>query len=425
VASGRSEPARASTAGPADGGVREGGVREAGVREAAEALVTAQVLGEPMPTRVRVAVVGLGWAGRSIWLPRLADHASFEVVAAVDPSPDARAALTAADPGAVGASRRGGASGTGIAILERISELRASTVDLAVVAVPNHRHAEVAVDLLLAGVPVFLEKPVCLSSTEAEALAAAEASTGATLLAGSAARARADIMALYDVVASLGDIRHVEASWVRARGVPDAGGWFTQRRLAGGGALVDLGWHLLDTIAPIVGAGGFTQAVGTVSDDFVRNASWGAAWRHTESAPKSDGDVEDTARAFLVGDNGVSVALRASWASHQARDATVITVEGSAGVATLTCTFGFSPNRRPGSTLTVVRAGETLAVPLLEEPIGSEYRRQLDELPAMLADPDQLGRAIAEATPTIAAIERIYDSARLACPPIPMARLGG
>jgi oxidoreductase len=310
-------------------------------------------------------------------------------------------------------------------VLERIRDLRASAVDLAVVAVPNHRHAEVAVDLLLAGVPVFLEKPVCLSTAQAEALAAAEISTSATLLAGSAARTRADVLALYGVVASLGEVRHVEASWVRARGVPDAGGWFTQRRLSGGGSLVDLGWHLLDTIAPIVGAGEFPQAIGTVSDDFVRNASWGAAWRHTEAAAPGEGDVEDTARAFLVGDNGVSVALRASWASHQARDATVITVEGSAGVATLTCTFGFSPNRRPGSTLTVTRAGETVDVPLVDEPIGTEYRRQLDELPAMLADPDQLGRAIAEARPTIAAIERIYDSARLARPAIPMARPGG
>jgi oxidoreductase len=394
------------------------------------------VLGEPMPTRVRVAVVGLGWAGRSIWLPRLAGHPSFQVVAAVDPSPAARAALAAGDlaapdgaDGADGADRGAGGGagrgGAGVELLERVDDLRASTVDLAVVAVPNHRHAEVALDLLRAGVPVFLEKPVCLSAAEAEALAAAEASTGATLLAGSAARARADIRALYDLVPSLGEVRHVEASWVRARGVPDAGGWFTRRRLSGGGALVDLGWHLLDTIAPIVGAGGFVQAVGTISDDFVGNASWGAAWRHTEAASDADGDVEDTARAFLVGDNGVSVALRASWASHQARDTTVISVEGSAGMATLTCTFGFSPNRRPGSTLTVTRAGGTRAVPLADEPIGGEYRRQLDDLPAMLADPDQLGRAIIEARPTIAAIERIYDSARLARPAIPMARFGG
>jgi oxidoreductase len=385
----------------------------------------AQTVSEECPagaaTRVRVALVGLGWAGRSIWAPRLAEHPSFEVTVALDPDPAARAAF-AAELTALGAP----AASCGA----RAREPLAAAVDLAIVAVPNHRHAEIAADLLRSGVPVFLEKPVCLSTAQADELAAAEASTGATLLAGSAARDRADVAALYEVAATLGEIRHVEASWVRARGVPDAGGWFTRRELSGGGSLVDLGWHLLDTVAPVVGASGFAQAIGTTSDDFVRNASWSASWRETDEAglgpgPASAGDVEDTARAFLVGDNGVSVALRASWASHQALDATVITIEGSAGVATLTCTFGFSPNRRPGSTLTVTRAGETRDVPLPAEEVGAEYRRQLDRLPALLADPDQLGRAIAEARPTIAAIERVYDSARLTRTPIPMARVGG
>ncbi|NEB74847.1 gfo/Idh/MocA family oxidoreductase, partial [Streptomyces sp. SID14478] len=36
---------------------------------------------------VRTAVVGLGWAGRELWLPRLARHAGFDVVAVVDPAP--------------------------------------------------------------------------------------------------------------------------------------------------------------------------------------------------------------------------------------------------------------------------------------------------------------------------------------------------
>ena len=32
---------------------------------------------------VRVAVVGLGWAGRELWLPLLREHNDFKVVAAV------------------------------------------------------------------------------------------------------------------------------------------------------------------------------------------------------------------------------------------------------------------------------------------------------------------------------------------------------
>ncbi|OHV41157.1 oxidoreductase [Parafrankia colletiae] len=367
-----------------------------------------------MDGTVRVAVVGLGWAGRSIWLPRLRDHPAFEVVALVDPDPGTRAEVAAELAAGVGA-------GVGVDVLAHPAELTRSAVDLAVVAVPNHLHSPVAVGLLAAGVPVFVEKPVCLRTAEAETLAAAELAGGAVLLAGSAARFRADVRALYGIAEQLGTIRHVDVSWVRARGVPDAGGWFTRRDLAGGGALLDLGWHLLDAAAPLVGTDGFVHAVGTVSGDFVADAAWSASWRHPDDAAGSrpGGNVEDTVRAFLVSGTGVSVALRASWASHEPLDGTVVRVEGSAGSAELRCTFGFSPNRHPRSTLTWTKNGTTTSVDVPTEPIGAEYRRQLDELPAQLADPTRRGAAVAQARSTIAAIEKIYESAGLAQSAVP------
>ncbi|WP_230202743.1 Gfo/Idh/MocA family protein [Parafrankia discariae] len=355
---------------------------------------------------VRVAVVGLGWAGRSIWLPRLRDHPRFTVAAAVDLDVDARAAVAA--------------DGVDAPLLASPDLLRPDEIDLAVVAVPNHLHSAVGGQLLAAGLPVFLEKPVCLSGAQADELARAERAGGAALLAGSAARCRADVRALYTLARACGTIRHVELAWVRARGVPDAGGWFTDTARAGGGALLDLGWHLLDTVAPLVGTAAFTQVVGTVSADFVRSGVGGASWRHAgdpdsgrhEAARRRRGDVEDTARGFLVTETGVSVSLRASWASHEALDSTVIRVEGSAGTATLSCTFGFSPNRRDGSVLTYKRDGDTVRVPVPTEPVGAEYARQLDELPGLLADPGTRGRAVAEARRAVDAVERFYRSAR-------------
>lgn len=349
---------------------------------------------------VRVAVVGLGWAARSIWLPRLHAHPAFTVGAVVDPDP-AACALAVQDL----ADTR---------LFASVDELTPRDADLAVVAVPNHLHADIACRLLTRGIPAFVEKPVCLDSEEARRLVVAENAGGAVLLAGSAARHRADVLALRELVAGLGRLRHIEVSWVRARGIPDAGGWFTRRSLSGGGALVDLGWHLLDTVSPLLGEAGFEQALATVSDDFVRSSAARAAWRDTAPvAAESDSDVEDTVRGFIVTDGGVSVSLRASWASHEPRDVTVIRVDGSAGSATLRCTFGFSPNRVP-SELTVLRDGEAGAVPVPHEEVGAEYVRQLDALPALLADPASRGRAAAETLRTIQVIERLYDSARAA-----------
>ncbi|MFD9237304.1 Gfo/Idh/MocA family protein [[Kitasatospora] papulosa] len=348
---------------------------------------------------VRIALVGLGWAATSIWLPRLRRHPGYTVTAVVDPAPGAAEVLRE--------------EGTDALLLPDIGQLPRELVDLAVVAVPNHLHATVAAGLLDRGIPVFLEKPVCLSSAEGRRLAAAERAGGAVLLAGSAARYRADVTALRGTVEKLGAIRHVDLEWTRARGVPDAGGWFTRSSLAGGGALLDLGWHLLDTLTSLVGPTRFDQVVGTVSGDFVNAGSARAAWRDDEPAgDTAAGDVEDTARGFLVTDEGVSVALRASWASHAATDVTRIRVEGSDGTASLECTFGFSPNRVAVPTVTHTRDGITTEVPVRTEEIGAEYVRQLDALPGLLADPAMRGRAADDAARTVGVVERIYGSAR-------------
>jgi oxidoreductase len=346
----------------------------------------------------RVAVVGLGWSGRELWLPLLRGHRDFEVVAVVDPDPAARA---------------GAVESTGVPAHPTIDALGARSVDLAVVAVPNHLHAEVAASLLGRGISAFVEKPVCLTTAEADVLAAAERD-GGMLLAGSAASHRADVRALAGLVPELGDVRHVDLAWVRARGVPKAGGWFTERGKAGGGALVDLGWHLLDALTAILGPARIQRVLGATSDDFIRSDGWSAAWRQDPCAPRTAGDVEDTARGFLVREDGVSVSLRASWASHEARDVSTIRVEGSVGTAQLRCTFGFSPNRQPESDLTVTREGATVRMTVPEEPIGAEYQRQLDGIPAILADPANRGRLIGQARGTVQTIESFYESATAA-----------
>ncbi len=346
-----------------------------------------------MSKPIRVAVVGLGWAVRSIWLPRLLSHPGYAVTALVDPDQQARAAV--ADVGAPA--------------FADAADL--TDVDLAVVAVPNHLHARMAAALLARGINVFVEKPVCLSSEEALTLTGAERTHQGTLLAGSAARYRHDVQRLYTEVTKVGAVRHIEVSWVRARGVPGMGGWFTDRSRAGGGALLDLGWHLLDVTGPLIGEAPFTEAVATTSDDFLYSGEDRAAWRQ-ETVRSGRRDVEDTARGFLVTDDGISIALRASWASHERFDATSIRVDGHAGTVNLRCTFGFSPNREGPSALTVTSQGETEQLPLAQEPIGAEYDRQLDQILLQLADPASKGRAMAEATRTIRVIERLYESAR-------------
>ena len=209
-----------------------------------------------------------------------------------------------------------------------------------------------------------------------------------------------------------GSIRHIEASWVRARGIPSVGGWFTRRESSGGGALVDLGWHLLDVIHRLLGSLSFDQVAAATTADFIADGPT-ATWRDDAgSSNPVTRDVEDTARGFFVTSAGASVGLHVGWISHEPRDVTSIEVEGTKATARLRCTFGFSPQRVDRSTLSLTREGRTEAIPVLTPPIGAEYDRQFDVIRAQLADPDESrGQAITDAMATVSLLERLYDSA--------------
>jgi 3-amino-5-hydroxybenzoic acid synthesis related protein len=352
------------------------------------------VSGQPSAAPLRVAVVGAGWAARSIWLPRLRAHPAITLAALADP--DAAAWVLAA--------------GEGVAHVARAEDLRAREIDLAIVAVPNHLHTAVAETLLRAGISVFVEKPVCLTSAEADRLAAAEFASGAVLLAGSAAAYRADVRAMLNAAGQIGKLRHISLGWVRARGIPGGPGWFTRRRTSGGGALMDLGWHLLDVVGPLLGTARFRQVVGSVSGDYVNDGSASARWRQ-DGPSRLGSDVEDTAHGFLLPQEGPSVTVATSWASHRRDDITTIVLEGSTGTLSLRCTFGFSPSRQDRPVLTLTRHGQDTELPLPDEPIGVEYDRLVDDLPRRLANPAMRGRPIREAARTIDTIERLYAAA--------------
>ncbi|GAA3009910.1 Gfo/Idh/MocA family protein [Streptomyces fulvorobeus] len=354
---------------------------------------------------LRTAVLGAGWVSRTIWVPLLEAHPAFEVTALVDADPAAARAL--APPGRevfVGASP---------------DELAGLPLDLAVVALPNDLHVPVARALLARGVPVYVEKPVCRTAAEARDLAEA-ARSGAGVYAGSAARHRADVRALAELLPSLGDLRALGLDWTRASGIPQRDGWFTDRRLAGGGALLDLGWHLLDVGLDLLGRPGVTAALGAVSGDWLGDAGATADWsrrgREGATPTRTAADlVEDSARGFLLTDTGVAVSVEARWASHQAVDSTTLTVEGTKGVAVLRGTFGFSPHRVPRSSLTVLRRGERTEVPLPDEPVGIEYERLVEHLARRLTGAGAAtgadGGSLAEIGVIASCVDRIYGAA--------------
>lgn len=343
---------------------------------------------------IRVGFVGLGWVVQRIWLPAVLARQDWTVVGAVEPNAAAFEEVQRQQL---------------VKRCSNIAHLMQERPDLVIVASPNAMHASHTIALLEQGIAVLVEKPACLSESEAAEICTASRRGDAPLFVSHAARYRADIGELRKLVTSdrIGQVRCLELSWVRARGVPSRVGWFTSVQQSGGGVLMDLGWHIVDLGQWILGQPRVESVTAIASRDFLGQPNADAAWRNDIAiAAESAQDVEDTVFAFLRTDSGIGINLHLAWASHEAIDTTAVVVHGTRGTARLRTTFGFSPNRVASPSLSVSACGNLDAVPIPETPIGQEYGLLLSDIATnypfayvhdnMLADMRQLTSVISQ-----------------------------
>jgi predicted dehydrogenase len=126
-------------------------------------------------------------------------------------------------------------------------------VEAAVVATPNALHAPQTIALLHNGKHVIVEKPMATSLDDCDQMIEASRTGGGSLMVAHCWRFRDEVIAMRDRIASgeLGDIVKTRGYGVHAAWGPS--GWFTDPELAGGGALVDMGVHAIDTARFLLG----------------------------------------------------------------------------------------------------------------------------------------------------------------------------
>ncbi len=129
--------------------------------------------------------------------------------------------------------------------------LKDGSVDALIICTPNFLHALVAVAALKAGVHVLVEKPMAMNAKEAAQMVAAGTRSGALLMVAHCWRFDRDVLWLKSQVKKLGNIIRTKGYGVHVNWGPS--GWFTQKELAGGGALADMGIHALDTARFLLG----------------------------------------------------------------------------------------------------------------------------------------------------------------------------
>ena len=197
------------------------------------------------------------------------------------------------------------------------------SIDAVYIAVPNALHMPVATMALTAGKQVLLDKPFALTLAEAESMVALAKQQDRVLMLGMNHRFDPSVQRARWLVqqGKLGGIYHAKAQWTRRSGIPRMGSWFTHQAMAGGGALLDIGVHVLDATLYILDCFEPLTVSGQVATRFgnrgLGEGGWGKSDREYQQF-----DVDDFASAFIrlrnaQGDT-IALTLDVSWASHRA-----------------------------------------------------------------------------------------------------------
>ncbi|MBB5830557.1 Gfo/Idh/MocA family protein [Brachybacterium aquaticum] len=276
------------------------------------------------PTRkLRAGVIGLGWAGQQ----HVAAYAA-------DPTVDL-VAVSAMEEHLL--AEHGDAHDIPGRYRDWKQMIAEAELDVVSIATPTFLHAPMAIHALDAGLHVLTEKPMAENGETAATMVEAARRAGRVLDVSFNHRRRGDVTALKQVVDSgvLGKLYYAKAGWVRRQGIPGLGTWFTKAQSSGGGALMDIGIHMLDMSLHLMGEPEVTAASASTHAEFGPLGRGGSGFGVSQLEEGVPFEVEDLATAFLRLDGGGTLLLESSWAQWIPHDLCYVTLYGSDGGATI------------------------------------------------------------------------------------------
>jgi perosamine synthetase len=195
-----------------------------------------RVTGEPLS----VILIGAGRRGLGAHVPALAASRALRLTAIVD-TPERLAVLRATSE--LDVPMYGSLS----------SGLATARPDLAIVATPHDSHVRLAGSLLRAGIPTLVEKPPARNASELAELVQTSNDYRTPLATVLPLRYKAEyqhfarLLRSRDLTDARVDIKADVPTW------PGIGNWRLSREHAGGGVLIDLGYHYLDLLMACLG----------------------------------------------------------------------------------------------------------------------------------------------------------------------------
>ncbi|MFC4541725.1 Gfo/Idh/MocA family protein [Halosolutus amylolyticus] len=192
-------------------------------------------------------------------------------------------------------------------------------VDAVIITTPNRYHEQYAVDAFERDLHVLLEKPLAHSIESAERIADAAADSAGFCMVGFNNRFANTVRIVKNRIdrGDLGEVGHIEANYVRRRGIPGRGSWFTRRDIAGGGALIDLGVHAVDLALYLLGYPDVVEVNGVTRGEFGGREEYAYLDMWADDAGPAGFDVDDSATAFVRCEGNRTIALEVAWATNR------------------------------------------------------------------------------------------------------------
>lgn len=284
--------------------------------------------------------------------------------------------------------------------------LEEATLDAVVVAVPNALHAECAITALEADVDVLVEKPLATTYDEAATIVDAERDSRATAMVGFCKSFTPWFEGVEDRVESgrFGSVYEVEAEYVRRRGIPQAGSWFTRKDVSGGGALIDLGVHVVHLALSVLDFPTIRNVSASSGAHFGSRDDYASVGMWDESAGGETFDVDDHTRALIHTEEGATIHLHAAWASNSEPRQSFRVYGDEAGAFTSDIN---------GAEMTLYSTdGDALATNALERPAADRFVEEWRYFTSVLrGEHDHTRCTLDEGLAVQEVVDAIYESA--------------
>jgi len=275
-------------------------------------------------------------------------------------------------------------------VTDKINSLTGSKdIQAVIISTPNKFHAPYAIEFMKNGKDVFVEKPMAVSALQCSEMIECAQETGRILMVGHMWRFDTEANYIRDLVKSgkLGEIVKTKGYGIHVNWGPS--GWFVDKDLAGGGALVDMGVHAIDTVRYLLGDPEPKEIYAKISTRF------------------GDYEVDDTSIVMITWDNGtVSIIESGWWHPHADAPEAGTQIFGTLGYASLFPT-GYK-----------IKVGEEMKETFPEMPERKEhcdqimYTRQMKHFIECILSRSEPSASMMHGQAALQIMDAAYESAR-------------